>query len=341
MGKLKYTLLTILFFSFFSLNVSAQKNDDLYKKAISEIQETLKLYLSEFPGVSLAIAYNGNIIWSDYLGYANLEYKIPTSNKTKFRVYSIAKTWTAIGLILLAEKGYVNIDAPVQKYVPSFPKKKYEITPRQLAIHTSGIRHYRDDDEAKNCSGCETVEEALNLFKKDSLLFKPGTQTLYSSWGYVLLSAVIENASGKEYLQFMQSEIFNPLNMQNTVYDNPANVIPNRSGIYTKEGRGKFKNVICSDPTCKWGAGGFLSTSEDIAKSIISLLSGDIISKESAKIILHPDKDGISIINGEGAGGRAQIWANLNKNLVIVFVGNAEGKSIRIQSFAEKISKLL
>ena len=92
MGKFKHIIIFILLFSFFSLNVSAQKNDDLYKKAISEIQETLKLYLSEFPGVSLAIAYKGNIIWSDYLGYANLEYKIPVSNKTKFRVYSIAKT---------------------------------------------------------------------------------------------------------------------------------------------------------------------------------------------------------------------------------------------------------
>jgi hypothetical protein len=125
------------------------------------------------------------------------------------------------------------------------------------------------------------------------------------------------------------------------MYNNPESIITNRSGIYIKDKNGKFENVICSNPTCKWGAGGFLSTAEDVAEFTLALLSGEIINKDFAKTILKPDEYGISIVNGKGAGGRAQVWTNINKNLVIVFVGNAQGQNVKIQSLAEKISSLL
>ena len=339
--KIKLIILLLFLFLIYIPEINAQKENDQYEMVIAEIEETIKIFLLEFPGISIAIGHNGSVVWSNNFGYANLEYKIPVSNKTKFRVYSIAKTWTATATIILAERGLLNIYAPVQNYVPSFPQKEYTITPYQLATHTSGIRHYKDESESINCAVCETVEEALVFFKEDSLLFEPGSKTLYSSWGYVLLSAVIENVSKENYLDFMQSEIFDFVDMSNTVYDNPESIISNRSGIYTKDKNGKFKNIICSNPTCKWGAGGFLSTAEDVAEFTIALLSGEIISQDFAKTILNPDKNGISIVNGEGAGGRAQIWTDINKNLVIIFVGNAQGQNLKIQSFAEKISSLL
>ena len=341
MKKLKLIILLLFLFLINIPEINAQRENDQYEIAIAEIKETIKLFLLEFPGISIAIGHNGSIVWSNNFGYANLEYKIPVSNKTKYRVYSIAKTWTATATIVLAERGLLNIYAPVQNYVPSFPQKEYTITPYQLATHTSGIRHYKDESESINCAVCKTVEEALVFFKDDSLLFEPGSKTLYSSWGYVLLSAVIENVSKENYLDFMQSEIFNFVGMPNTVYDNPESIISNRSGIYTKDKNGKFKNIICSNPTCKWGAGGFLSTAEDITKFTIALLSGEIINKNFVKIILKTDKNGISVLNGEGAGGRAQVWADINKNLVIVFVGNAQGQNVKIQNLAEKISSLL
>src|SRR5262249_48922940 len=97
------------------------------------------------PGLTLAVAIDGKIVYAEGFGYADVEQRVPVWPTTKFRIASDSKPLTAAGLLLLVEQGKIDLDAAVQKYVPSFPDKGAKITPRMLAGHLAGIRHYKDD----------------------------------------------------------------------------------------------------------------------------------------------------------------------------------------------------
>jgi len=147
--------------------------------------------LPRMPGLQVAVAVAGKLVWSEGFGYADRERKIPVTNATQFRIGSVSKPLTAAGLALLYERRKVDLDAPVQRYVPSFPAKRYPITTRELAGHLAGIRHYQDDEFLLN-RHFNTVRDGLTIFERDSLLFPPGTKYSYSSYGWNLIAAVIE-----------------------------------------------------------------------------------------------------------------------------------------------------
>src|SRR3989441_12200340 len=144
---------------------------------------------TRIPGVQVAVAVNGKLVWSEGFGDADAERKKPVTRETQFRIGSVSKPLTATAVALLYEQGKVDLDAPVQRYVPSFPDKGYPITTRQLAGHLAGIRHYRGDEFVLN-RRFGSVGEGLTIFQDDSLLFPPGTRFSYSSYGWNLISAV-------------------------------------------------------------------------------------------------------------------------------------------------------
>src|SRR2546426_9120253 len=150
---------------------------------------------TQIPGVQVAVAVNGKLVWSEGCGYADAERQQPVTRETQFRIGSVSKPLTATAVVLLYERGKLDLDAPVQRYVPSFPDKGYPITTRQLAGHLAGIRHYRGDEFVLN-RRFGSVGEGLTIFQDDSLLFPPGTRFSYSSYGWNLISAVIEGAAG-------------------------------------------------------------------------------------------------------------------------------------------------
>ena len=173
----------------------------------------------KIPGICIAVSQEGQIIWSEAFGYADLNKKIKAQPTTLFRVASVSKSFTAAGMMKLVESKKFNLHASVQQYVPEFPDKGYPITPDLLASHKSGIRNYWDDSEAINTIHYDRVIPSLEKFKNDSLLFIPGTNFEYSNYGYVLLSAVIERASGKDFLSYMRENVFRPLGMIYTIPD--------------------------------------------------------------------------------------------------------------------------
>src|SRR5271166_3857041 len=122
---------------------------------------------------------------------------------------------TAVGAAFLSDQGRLDLDAPVQKYVPQFPDKEYVITTRELLGHLGGIRTYTREEESKPlCEVYHSVSESLKRFKDDPLSVPPGTKWLYSTYGYVLASAVIEGASGQDFLTFMHDKVFLPTGMK-------------------------------------------------------------------------------------------------------------------------------
>src|SRR5215467_11799054 len=185
-----------------------------YAKAKEQARAVAKEWLARgIPGLTLAVAVDGKIVYAEGFGYADLEQRVPVWPTTKFRIASDSKPLTAAGLMLLVEQGKIDLDAPVQKYVPSFPDKGAKITPRMLAGHLAGIRHY------------DSVLEGLKIFADDPLLSPPGKEFHYSSYGFNLLSAVMEAAAGQEFLSYMRSRVFLPLGLRHTVADQTAEII--------------------------------------------------------------------------------------------------------------------
>lgn len=227
---------------------------------IREIMETQGV-----PGASVAVGIGGEIVWSEGFGWANIEQGVPVTTLTKFRIGSVSKTMTASAVGLLVERGLLDLDAPVQTYVPDFPEKRWPISTRQLGGHIAGIRHYRGA-EMLSSRNYPTVESGLGIFSEDTLLFEPETAYSYSSYGWNLLSAVLESASGEDFLGLMRDEVFEPLGLRHTVPDFNDSIVVHRAEFYEAGQDGAIVNAPYVDNSYKWAGGGFLSTPEDLIR---------------------------------------------------------------------------
>ena len=213
--KSAWMLLTL----FLWVSVSAQS---LQEKADLKLKAFVEA--TQVPGLSISVSQKGQLVFSKGYGYSDLENKTPVDpSKTKFRIGSVSKTLTATGLALLYQQDKIDLDAPIQKYVPTWPKKKYEITLRQLGGHVAGIRHYKGD-EFLSTTNYPTVTDGLAIFINDPLINRPSTTYSYSSYGWNLISAAMETANAGEFsfqtsdfIQYMQQQVFDKLGMDNTV----------------------------------------------------------------------------------------------------------------------------
>lgn len=238
---------------------------DDWSAAVVEAREAVREIMREanVPGASIAVGLGDDLIWSEGFGWADIEAGVPVSTLTKFRIGSVSKTVTASAIGLLMEQGRLDLDAPVQQYVPEFPEKRWPVTVRQIAGHIAGVRHYRGRENFST-RRYPTVDSGLEIFAEDSLLFEPGTDYSYSSYGWNLLSAVVEEASGQDFLTYMRDEVFEPLGMRHTVPDHTDSIIPHRVSFYENGIGGAVVNAPFVDNSYKWAGGGFLSTPEDL-----------------------------------------------------------------------------
>ena len=215
---------------------------------------------------------------------ADLENFVPAKALTVYRIASVSKSLTAVAAMQLAEKGKLDLDAPVQKYVPSFPTKIFPVTTRQLLAHLSGIRNYKPG-EGERTNRYNTLTEALSIFKDDPLDFEPGTRYGYTTFGYTLLGAVIEGASGMTFADYLRDNIFKPAGMQHTQVDDLYVIIPNRAHGYSPRVFGQFdgnyRNPVLMDSSYKIPGGGLVSTAEDLARFAIAAQNGVLIKPET------------------------------------------------------------
>ena len=277
-------LLPFILILFFSNCKTAQKiafSDAILQseKFASELQKTEKI-----PGMAIAVAHHGKIVWEKGLGYADLDKKIPVDpTQTKFRIGSVSKPYTTAALAQLYEQGKVDLDAPIQTYVPYFPKKKYDISLRQLGGHLAGIRHYNGMEFLSQVN-YKSVKDGIDIFKESNLMHEPGSKYSYSSYGWNLISAAIEGASKEEFLVFMQKNVFDKLDMKNTTADHVDQNIPNRTQFYQKSDKVEIAPRV--DNSYKWAGGGFLSTAEDMVKFGNAHLNNDFLKKETMDVFL-------------------------------------------------------
>ena len=253
------------------------------------------------PGMAVAVGVNGEIVWSEGFGYADLENRVPVWPTTRFRIGSVSKPLTAAALAQLVERGKLDLDAPVQKYVPSFPDKGHVITPRLVAGHLAGIRHYKGD-EFLLAKRYNTVTESLAIFKDDPLLHPPGAKFAYSSYGWNLLSAVVEGASGQEFLRYMQENVFNRLGLRDTVADWNEKIILHRTRFYTRTKEWYLLNAPYVDNSYKWAGGGFLSTVEDLVRFGAAHLRPGFLKQQTLDLLWTSQKTADGKETGYGIG---------------------------------------
>src|SRR5690625_2187956 len=248
-----------------------QQAVDQARKLAHELVDTHNL-----PGLSVAVGLGDGVVWAQGFGWANIEEQVPVSPLTRFRIGSVSKSLTSVAVGLLYQKGRIDLDAPVQTYVPSFPEKRWPVTTRELMAHTAGIRHY-EGDEFLNSKHYDGVLDGLAIFENDPLLFKPGTQYHYSSYGWNLVSAVVQAASHEKFLDLSRTRIFLPLGMRHTVPDYVKRIVPHRVAFYVHGKDGRLHNAPYVDNSYKWASGGFLSTPSDLVRFGFALLDHDLL----------------------------------------------------------------
>ncbi len=256
-------LMLVLMLGCFWQTAPAQRQSSCEREASEKVKQYLEK--NPIPGMAIAVSKAGDLIWAAGFGYANLEARTRVSPyDTKFRIGSISKPITAATLAILYDAGKIDLDAEVQEYVATFPEKQHPITVRQVAGHIAGIRHYRGT-EFLNQRRYSDVDAGLKIFENDPLLFVPGTKYAYSSYGWNLISAVIEKVSGIAFLDYLQQHVFDRLGMVESTADFHERITPGRTGFYVRSSDG-FANAPFVDNSYKWAGGGLLSSAVDLTK---------------------------------------------------------------------------
>jgi serine beta-lactamase-like protein LACTB len=277
-----------------------------------ELAIRAELETSGAPSLQVAIGYKGTVVYEGALGLANLEQSVSASVETRYRSASISKWLTATVAMKLVDQGKLDLDKTIQEYCPHFPRKRWPLAARHLLAHTSGIRAYADyeteleqadsDEERagieqrqnRDALGTYTrytdVVTPLANFKNDSLVFEPGTDWLYTSFGYRVLACVIEGAAGQTYQTLLNAVVLEPAGLTSTVPDDAWAIVPHRAAGYRLNRGEPIRRADMRDVSENLPAGGHLTTATDLVRFAQAFQAGQLVSLESVSIM----KQGLS-----------------------------------------------
>lgn len=291
-------------------DVEAAAVDDAIQSAMREDQ---------ILGLAIGIIRDREIVYVRGYGLADHERRRPVSTESMFRWASCAKPLAAVAALQLAEQGRLDLDADVRTYVPEFPAKTAPVTTRQILCHQSGIPHYANGEVIA------TVERyaidnpfndpvrALDKFNQSPLLFRPGARESYSSYAYVLLSAVVQRAGGAPFPAQIDARIAKPCGAESLQPDFENVEIPLRvDGLRKLNGRIVPSQSV--DVGWKHGAGGYISNVVDMARFARGLIRREFLSEQSEAAMWtvqpagdgSPTKFGLGIIV-DGAGNALRV----------------------------------
>jgi CubicO group peptidase (beta-lactamase class C family) len=259
--------------------------------AVEPARQIVRAHLTEhnLPGLSVAVGAGGEIVWAEGFGWADLENRVPVAPATRFRIGTASTALTSAAAGLLLEKDRLKLDDEIQTYVPAFPKKQWPVTLRQLMGHMAGVRNDGGDEGPLYGLHCEKTGEGLQPFAERPLLFEPGTQYRYSSYGWILVSAAVEAVADEPFLTFMQKQIFDPLGMDDTRADSATKPILDRATFYfpkfaadPRYGPDVMRPV---DYSCYAGSGVFLSTPSDLVRFALAINSGQLLQPATVQLL--------------------------------------------------------
>lgn len=302
------------------------------------LDQQAKAYFDQrqFNGAVL-VAEGGKVVLSKGYGMANLEWSIPASPETKFRLGSITKQFTGMSVLLLEQDGKLRTSDPISQYIDKAPERWKGITIHHLLTHTSGIPNFTSfPDYAKTMMLAAPPAETLKRVVDRPLDFDPGTKMSYSNSGYTLLGLIIEKASGMRYEDFLRTRILEPLGMKDTGYDSDRTVISRRAAGYETEPEGTVRNAAFIDMSIPHAAGALYSTTLDLAKWDEGLSAGKLLTPENYKRYFTADKNNYAygwtvakrgedtvLSHGGGINGFAtMIYRVPERKLVVVALSN-------------------
>jgi len=239
----------------------------------------------QFMGAVL-VSVNGNVIYKNAIGYANLKDSIPNTIDTKFRIASFTKPITVILILQLVEEGKLDLDGKLIDYLPGFPKEKgKDITIRQLVTHCAGITgEWRIPNLIDIEKEYYSRDQLLKCIADRDLVYPPGKKKEYSNFGYALLGLVIEEITGKSYNEVLQEKICKPAGMKNTMEDVTAQAIEKRGIGYTYDYFTGLEEAYFLDMSFCLGAGGLISTVEDLYLFDQALYTNKLLTNKSKKL---------------------------------------------------------
>ncbi len=265
---------------------------------------------NKVPGLSITVIKNSQVLLQKGYGLADMETRTPVDPlKTIFRVASVSKPIAASALAQMVEEGTLCLDTSFHDYVPYFPKKSYDFTLRQLAGHTAGIRGYKGKEFALNKP--IGIKEGIEIFKDDNLLFRPGSEYFYTSYGWVLVSLAMQEAGSTPFSDYVENTLLKPLGLFDTYPELPDDKNEYWATFYSKKISG-FSKAIAVNNLYKLAGGGYLSTSSDLAKLGQAYLDRKIADEAiinqfitSQKIGEIPTYYGLGWQSGQDKKGRA------------------------------------
>ena len=335
---------------FFELSIKANK---LLDECIS---------FNEAVGITAGIYKNENQRWFGVSGFMDRENAIKANDSMKHRIASIAKPMTAIAILQLYEQNKLNLKDPIQKYLPYFPNKEEgEITIEHLLHHTSGIKGYLTDSESFSITHYNILRDAIRTFMDRSLLFKPGSEYSYTTYGYVILGAIVEKVSGKPFRDYMKENIWDVAGMKNTDVEIYGINYENKSKLYRLDANGNLVPDIVTDLSLKIPGGGFYSTVDDLLKFGKAILEHKLIEESTFNLMIgnpgvkergnpygmgwfiYGDKEstnGLTIgHSGSQAGTSTQFMIHLDKKVVVAVLSNTSDNWSRIYDLTSKLSR--
>jgi CubicO group peptidase (beta-lactamase class C family) len=240
---------------------------------------------------SVLVARQGELLLSRGYKYADWELEVANTPGTKFRIASLTKPFTATAIMLLRERGLLDVEDRVCRFLAGCPASWRPITIHQLLTHTSGIPDYTALPGAfEEAVSPHSVSELIESFQDEPLEFTPGESFLYSNSGYVLLGAVIEEVTRSEFAEFVTYNLLLPFGLKDTGYDRASEVLKGRASGYNIVGNA-FVNAPYLDMSNAYAAGGLYSTVEDLYRWEQVLVAGQLLSQESLDLMLTPHVD--------------------------------------------------
>lgn len=276
-------------------------------EAVEQARQIVRAGISEqnLPGLSIAVGAGDGLVWAEGFGWADTHARVPVTTDTRFRIQSASIPLTATLVGLLVEQGQLDLDGEIQTYVPAFPKKQWATSLRHVMGHVAGVRGDMGDEESLS-EHCLETADGVKRFAGSPLRFEPGTRFHFSTYGWILVSAAVEAASGERFLTRMRSRLLDPLGMTQTIPD--SSVVPpaDRATFYyprfAANPRYGPEAAREGDYWCFSGAGGFLSTPSDLVRFGLAISRGRILHPATLMLMQSSQRLKSGLETGYGLG---------------------------------------
>lgn len=297
------------------------------------------------PAGQLAVLRGDSTLLTATWGYWDSAGTRAVTDTTLFRIGSISKLFTATAAALLWNAGRLDIDAPIERLVPEFLPSGGRVTPRLLAGHIAGVRHYLGKDFTRAPRRFGSVIEALEIFAADSLVNRPGSEYAYTSFGYNLLGAAVQRAGGEDYRRLVRELVTGPMRLARTHPQRSDSLTSEVAGAAGLDGQRAKVWVPDPDLSDRWPSGGFLSTAHEVARFGLASASGSALPERVRTLLftamtvegtstgvgfgwrVGQDAAGRTIYHHGGAstGGRAMVMVWPDAGLAVAMTTNLSG----------------